>query len=88
MDYPTALAIESFISMAKAVGIFVPGSLGVQESGVWLLFNLFGFGEPQAVAYAILRRGRDLIYAGVGTALLYAEGGSLRGLASPTAAKT
>ncbi len=79
MDFPTALAIESFIGVAKALGIFVPGSLGVQESGVWLLFKLFGYTQPQAVAYAILRRGRDLVYAGIGLALLYAEGGSWRG---------
>lgn len=84
IDYPTALAIESFISVAKALGIFVPGSLGVQESGVWLLFSLFGLGQPEAVAYAILRRGRDSIYAGIGTALLYAEGGSLRGPGAPS----
>jgi putative membrane protein len=86
MDYPTALAIESFISVAKALGIFVPGSLGVQESGVWFLFGVFGFSQPQAAAYAIVRRGRDLIYAAIGTGLLYAEGGSLRGMAAAAAA--
>jgi len=80
MDYGTALAIESFITVAKALGIFVPGALGVQESGVWLMFNFFGYAEPQAVAYAILRRGRDVVYAAIGAALLYVESGSLRGL--------
>ena len=34
MDYGTALVIESFISIAKALGFVVPGALGVQESGV------------------------------------------------------
>jgi uncharacterized protein (TIRG00374 family) len=80
MDYPTAIAIESFISVAKALGVFVPAAIGVQESGVWMLFHLFGFTAPQAVAYAILRRGREVVYAAIGAALLYLESGSLRGL--------
>jgi putative membrane protein len=87
MDYGTAIVIESFISIAKALGFVVPGALGVQESGVWLLFALFGFTESQAVTYAILRRGREVIYAAVGTALLYAEGLSLRGLRAQTQAE-
>ena len=82
MDYGTALAIESFIGVAKALGIFVPAALGVQESGVWLMFNLFGYTEPQAVAYAILRRGREVVYAAIGAAFLYAGGGSFRGLSA------
>ena len=82
MDYGTALAIESFIGVAKALGIFVPAALGVQESGVWLLFNLFGYTEAQAVAYAILRRGREVVYAAIGAGLLYAGAGSLRGLSA------
>src|SRR5262249_33646619 len=80
MDFATALAIESLVSVSKALGIFVPAALGVQESGVWLLFSLFGYPEAQAVAFALLRRGREVVYAGIGAALLYAEGGSLRGL--------
>ena len=56
-----AIAIESFISVAKALGIFVPGALGVQESGVVLLFEIFGLPAPVAVAYAIVRRGRETV---------------------------
>jgi putative membrane protein len=72
-----AIAIESFISVAKALGVFVPGALGVQESGVVLLFQVFGLPSPVGVAYAIIRRGRDLVYVIVGGILLYAEDASL-----------
>lgn len=73
-----AVAIEAFISVAKAMGIFVPAALGVQESGVVLLFKIFALPIPLAVTYAILRRGRELFYVLVGGMLLYAEGASLR----------
>jgi len=73
-----AIAIESFISVAKGVGIFVPGALGVQESGVVLLFEIFGLPVPVAITYAILRRGRELVYVLIGGALLYAEEASFK----------
>jgi uncharacterized membrane protein YbhN (UPF0104 family) len=75
-----ALAIEAFISVAKAMGIFVPAALGVQESGVVLLFQIFGLPAPLGVAYAIIRRGRDVFYVLIGGLLLYAEEMSFREL--------
>lgn len=80
-----AVAIESFISVAKGVGIFVPGALGVQESGVVLLFEIFGLPVPVAVTYAILRRGRELFYILVGGALLYSEETSFKRVLAQTA---
>jgi glycosyltransferase 2 family protein len=79
------IAIESFISVAKALGIFVPAAIGVQESGVWLLFQMFGLTEQQAVAYAVLRRGRELVFVALGTALFYAEGATLRSISGGAA---
>jgi putative membrane protein len=73
-----ALTIEAFISVAKAMGIFVPAALGVQESGVVLLFKIFALPAPIAVTYAILRRGRELFYVIVGGILLYTEEASLQ----------
>lgn len=84
LAFGECVAIESFISVAKALGIFVPAAIGVQESGVWLLFQMFGLTEQQAVAYAVLRRGRELVFVALGTALFYAEGATLRGLAGTT----
>jgi len=78
LSWSEAIAIESFISVAKAVGIFVPAAIGVQESGVLLLFHLFGLPAPIGVAYALLRRGRELLYVLVGGALFYSEDASLK----------
>lgn len=73
-----AIAIESFISVAKSLGVFAPAAMGVQESGVMILFHLFGLPAPVGVAYALIRRGRELFYVLVGGALLYAEEASFK----------
>ncbi len=73
-----AIAIESFISVAKALGIFIPAAMGVQESGVVLLFQIFGLPVTMGVAYAILRRGRELFYVLIGGLLLYLEEASVK----------
>ena len=66
-----AFAIEAFISVARGFNIVVPGSLGVQEFGIVGLFKLFGYPVELGMLYAIVRRGRDVAYAGLGWALLY-----------------
>ena len=78
LSWSEAVAIESFVSVAKAVGIFAPAAMGVQESGILLLFHLFGLPAPIGVAYALLRRGRELAYVLVGGALLYSEEASFK----------
>lgn len=82
LDWSQAIAVEAFIGVAKGLGVFVPGALGVQESGVVFLFYLFGLPPTLGVSYAIFRRGRDLIYAAAGGILLYAEHLPLSGFAS------
>jgi uncharacterized protein (TIRG00374 family) len=78
LDWSQAVTIEAFIGVAKALGTFVPASLGVQESGVVLLFRAFGLTSSQALAYALLRRGRELLYALLGLAFLWSEKSSLK----------
>jgi hypothetical protein len=73
LGWSQALAFEAFISVAKALGVFAPAALGVQESGVIFLFYLFGLPSALAVPYAIIRRARELTFALIGGALLYAE---------------
>ena len=76
--FTQALAVEAFISVAKALGIFVPGALGVQESGIVFLSYLFGLPPALGVTYAIIRRGREVFYVAIGGMFLYAEGFSFR----------
>jgi glycosyltransferase 2 family protein len=84
LDWSQALAFEAFISVAKALGVFAPAALGVQESGVIFLFYLFGLPPALAVPYAIIRRARELTFVLIGGALLYVEE-PLRGFAQRVA---
>jgi uncharacterized protein (TIRG00374 family) len=77
-DWARAAAMEAFIGVAKALGTFVPASLGVQESGVVLLFRIFGLTSGQALAYALLRRGREFVYALLGLMFLWMQRVSLK----------
>jgi uncharacterized membrane protein YbhN (UPF0104 family) len=83
IDLSQAIAAEAFIGVAKGLGIFVPGALGVQESGIVFLCLLFGMPPALGVAYAIIRRGRDVVYAAIGGIFLYAEGFSFRNPTAP-----
>lgn len=65
-----ALAIGLLISVAKAAGLLIPGSLGIQEGGVVVLFLAFGLSMEQAVAFSLVRRARELLWIGAGFGLL------------------
>jgi uncharacterized protein (TIRG00374 family) len=73
-----ALAVESFIGIAKLMGMLVPGALGAQESGIALVCHWAGLPPPLGPAYALIRRGRDLVFAGIGGVLLLLDEGRLR----------
>lgn len=73
VSWTQALALEAFIGVAKILGMFVPGSLGVQESGVVFLCHIFGLPVVFGTSYALLRRAREICYAMIGWSFLYSE---------------
>jgi glycosyltransferase 2 family protein len=77
---PQAIAVEAFTSVAKMLGMWVPGSIGVQESGIIMLGKLAGLPETLCVAYALLRRAREVIFVLIGWLLFYTEEASLKAL--------
>ena len=88
LTWTQALMVEAFVGVARVLGLFVPGALGVQESGIVFLCRAAGLGDAFGVTYAILRRGRETVYAFVGWLLLYLEEASLSGLAGRIALNT
>lgn len=83
-----ALALEAFIGVAKLLGVGVPGGLGVQESGINIVCRLGGLPDTFGLAYALIRRGRDLVFASVGWLMLYSEEASLWELSRRLAKET
>jgi putative membrane protein len=79
VDWLHAMAIESFIGVSRLIGFLVPGSIGVQETGITLICSLAGLPAAFGPAYAIIRRGRDLAFVGIGWLMLYAEEANLKG---------
>jgi glycosyltransferase 2 family protein len=73
-----AIVVEAFTGVAKVLGMWVPGSLGIQESGIVLMGRLAGFSDTFCAAYALIRRARELIFAAVGMLFLYAMPSSLK----------
>jgi uncharacterized protein (TIRG00374 family) len=76
-----AVAIETFVSVAKALSIFIPGALGVQESSVVFLCRMAGVPDSFGFTYAVLRRARELIFVLIGWGWLCLEESTMRGLA-------
>ena len=68
-----AIAVEAFTGVAKMMGMWIPGALGVQESGLLLAGRWAGLPEPFCLAYAVLRRGREAVFVGIGWLFLYAS---------------
>jgi uncharacterized protein (TIRG00374 family) len=85
LAWPQALIVEAFTGVAKALGTWIPGSLGVQESGIVLAGAAAGLPPTLSATYALIRRFREILYAAVGLILLYA-GGALRPGSQPKVA--
>lgn len=78
ISWPQALSVEAFIGLAKILGMFVPGAIGVQESGIVLVGRAVGLSDPLCFSYALIRRAREILFALVGWALFTLEGVSLK----------
>lgn len=65
-----ALGAYTFGLVATNLGFFVPGRLGVADGGRALAATSLGFDAPEATAFALLLRVRELAWAALGFALL------------------
>lgn len=65
-----ALAVTAFSSVVRAASFPVPASLGIQEGGNVVVFMSFGLPPDAAMAFSLLRRLREAVWAGAGFLLL------------------
>ena len=69
-DVVTALIIQVWLVMVIRLTAFVPGNLGTQEAGVVMIFSALGFAPESAIAFALLRRVRQLVWIAAGLGIL------------------
>ena len=65
-----ALTIEVLSAILDGVLFFMPGTVGTQEGGKVAIFTLLGLDEAKGLSMGILRRIRQLAWAGVGLLIL------------------
>jgi hypothetical protein len=77
----TAFILESVNRVITLAFKFIPLRMGVDEAGTGRVSKALLFTEATGVTLAIVRKARDLFWAGVGMALLVQRGLSLRTVA-------
>jgi glycosyltransferase 2 family protein len=70
VDWATALAIETGSVIIDGILFFVPGKVGTQEGGKVVLFAGLGLDPARGLTVGVVRRIRELTYAGLGLAAL------------------
>jgi putative membrane protein len=70
-----ALVIEALSQPIRAAAIVIPGGLGTQEWGGVALCRLLGMSEDEAATLWLLKRGRELVFDGVGLGYLVRHAG-------------
>jgi glycosyltransferase 2 family protein len=70
IDPLRAIAIGGIAVGIKGGGFFIPGSLGIQDGGNVLLLLMYGYSDATGMAFAILRRMREVVWIGIGMGCL------------------
>lgn len=78
----TAAVVDVFGAGVGFAAFFVPARLGAQEAGDIAIFTALGLGAPVALAFTLIRRLREAVWAGLG----YLAFVSLQRSAAPSAA--
>lgn len=66
VDWQTALALETGSVLIDGILFFVPAKIGTQEGGKVALFAVLGLAPARGLTVGVVRRIRELAYAGLG----------------------
>ena len=62
----SSLSIAAISALIKGSVSFVPGGLGAQEGGYLFLLMALGYGEVTGIAFALIRRIREIVWILIG----------------------
>jgi uncharacterized membrane protein YbhN (UPF0104 family) len=70
VDWQTVLAVETGSVLIDGILFFVPAKVGTQEGGKVVLFAALGLNPARGLTVGVVRRIRELVYAGLGLVAL------------------
>lgn len=88
LDFGVAAMMEVTLTLLRNLAFLIPAGIGVQDLGYTLFLRGFGVSDATEVsaAFALLKRGKELLLVVVGLGLLGADA-SMRGAAGASAAE-
>jgi len=69
-DLLSALVVQVWLAIVTRLTAFVPANLGTHEAGAVMIFSFLGFAPEEAMAFALLRRVRQIGWSAAGLGLL------------------
>ena len=72
VDVVTSISIAALTVFIKGGTFFIPGSLGAQEGGYLLLLLGYGYTDVTGIAFALIRRLREILWILIGLVCLAA----------------
>ncbi len=66
VSFGTATVVDAFGSGIGFATFLIPARLGAQEAGDVAIFTALGFGAPAGLAFSLVRRLREGLWAGIG----------------------
>lgn len=78
-----AFILESVNRIINVAFKFIPLRAGVDEGGTGQVSKVLGFARGIGETLAIIRKGRDIFWSGIGILLIWRKGFSLSGLSAP-----
>ncbi|HET9479398.1 MAG TPA: lysylphosphatidylglycerol synthase domain-containing protein [Pyrinomonadaceae bacterium] len=78
-----AFILESVNRIINVAFKFIPLRAGVDEGGTGQVSKVLGFARGIGETLAIIRKGRDIFWSGIGLLLIWKKGFSLSGLSEP-----
>jgi len=69
-DPLSALLVQAWLVLVTRLTAFVPANLGTHEAGAVMIFSFLGLSADSAMAFALLRRLRQIVWIAFGLAIL------------------
>lgn len=69
-----AFCIEAVVQLIRACSFIVPANIGTQEGASLIIFVLLGFGAVTGLTLSLIRRLREVVWAGLGLIILWIYG--------------